>query len=679
MNTPVFLAGAVLLFWGLQTGHYAIAALIALALEGSRLITTRIHFSDKDYSRIMDLCVYLCFGVVAFTLVTDMDHISAMRMSVWMPVLLLPLMLAQVYGVNQGINLSALSLIVRRRKKKSKKEGQATKSAGKRINISFAYLAVCLISSGMGNNRSSWLFLILMGLMAWALWANRNRGWSIWSWMSLLVVVVVFGFAAQLGLQELQRKVERKVMEYIGGGGSNRSDPFQSRTSIGSIGKMKLSDAIVFRVRTESDAKPPGYLRKSDYNVYSVAHSTPTWHAVPRKSDPLQPSSANTAGTSWQLRPLPNDGEEGQLTRLTISTRFQGGNGVLPVPIRAVSLADLPADTVSLSKLGAVQVSGVPGLVHVQVWESQSLPQEPAVTEMDLLVPDALQPMLKKVMRENGLAREHHPETGQAISSFFRDHFFYSLVQKKQDMPVNTHKGNLEHFLTKSRAGHCEFFAASTVLMARIAGIPSRYATGWVVGEYSELEQAYLIRSRHAHAWAMLFLDGHWQVLDTTPADWLEQEEEQTSLFTPIRDFISWCCFRFVSWRDKAEMEIPAVVYWPLLGFFLLLLYGFVRKRKKQQQPQQLEVEQETDKKGLDSDFFRIEQQMTLTGYGRHQTETLQQWLSRLNNLPEQDFDLRSLSDILRLHYQYRFDPQCDSVSCRQQLSSMVDRWITAQ
>ncbi len=671
MNTPVFLMGAVLLFWGVQIGQPVVAIMIALVLEGSRLITMRIHFSDKDYSRIMVLCVYLCFAVVAFTLVADMDHTSAIQMFGWMPVLLLPLMLAQVYGADQRINLSALSLVVRRRAKKER-EQNGKKPAGKRLNISFSYLAVCLVTSGMGNNRSTWFFLILMGLVAWTLWAGRNPGWPKWLWTILLLLIGVSSFAAQLGLQELQTIVEKKAMQYIGGGGNSRTDPFQSRTSIGSIGRMKLSDAIIFRVRTEKDELPPKYLRKSSYNVYRVAFGTPTWYALPRTSDPLQP---NGAGTGWQLRPLPQHGKETRLTRLIISTRFKGGEGVLPVPISTTSLADLPAETVSLSRLGAVQVTGAQGLLHVEVRTSSTLPRDPVIADTDLLIPEPLQPMLDKVLLENGLRKENSQETARAISKFFNDHFFYSLIQKKQGNPVT----NLENFLTHTRAGHCEFFAAATVLLARSAGIPARYATGWVVGEYSELERSYLVRARHGHAWAMLFLDDQWQLLDTTPADWLEQEEEQTSLFTPIRDFFSWCRYRFSSWLNSTEKKIPSAVYWLALPLLLLLLYRFTSKRKKQQQTQQLEPEQGAVKKGLDSDFFRIEQQLTLTGYGRHQSETLQQWLARLDGLPEQDFDLRSLSDILRLHYLYRFDPQCDTESCQQQLSRLVDHWITAQ
>ncbi|MBT8330725.1 MAG: transglutaminase-like domain-containing protein, partial [Deltaproteobacteria bacterium] len=40
---------------------------------------------------------------------------------------------------------------------------------------------------------------------------------------------------------------------------------------------------------------------------------------------------------------------------------------------------------------------------------------------------------------------------------------------------------NIENFLTRSRSGHCEYFATATVLLLRQAGIPARYARGYSV------------------------------------------------------------------------------------------------------------------------------------------------------------------------------------------------------
>jgi DNA-3-methyladenine glycosylase II len=68
------------------------------------------------------------------------------------------------------------------------------------------------------------------------------------------------------------------------------------------------------------------------------------------------------------------------------------------------------------------------------------------------------------------------------------------------------------------------------VLLLRQAGIPARYVVGYSAQEFSALEKAFLVRNRHAHAWAVALVDGHWVTVDTTPATWAEQEAEARAL-----------------------------------------------------------------------------------------------------------------------------------------------------
>ena len=69
MKTPPFLLGAALLFWGWQTGFLAAGAVMAVLLEGARLVKTRWDFSDDDFSRIWTICtvLFLAAAIYAFT------------------------------------------------------------------------------------------------------------------------------------------------------------------------------------------------------------------------------------------------------------------------------------------------------------------------------------------------------------------------------------------------------------------------------------------------------------------------------------------------------------------------------------------------------------------------------------------------------------------------------------
>ena len=91
----------------------------------------------------------------------------------------------------------------------------------------------------------------------------------------------------------------------------------------------------------------------------------------------------------------------------------------------------------------------------------------------------------------------------------------YSPLLLQQD--VGRKKSALSHFLLQSRAGHCEYFATATVLLLRAAGIPARYCRGYAVQEFSKLENRFIVRDRHAHAWTLAYVDGIWTNFDTTP------------------------------------------------------------------------------------------------------------------------------------------------------------------
>ena len=81
------------------------------------------------------------------------------------------------------------------------------------------------------------------------------------------------------------------------------------------------------------------------------------------------------------------------------------------------------------------------------------------------------------------------------------------------------------YYLRKAiTSGHCEYFAAASVFLLRQAGIPARLANGYVVEEYNPEQNLYIVRSRHAHAWAIAYINGVWQIVDSTPSQWLEME-----------------------------------------------------------------------------------------------------------------------------------------------------------
>lgn len=76
----------------------------------------------------------------------------------------------------------------------------------------------------------------------------------------------------------------------------------------------------------------------------------------------------------------------------------------------------------------------------------------------------------------------------------------------------------LAEFLFGEGRGHCEHYAAATVLMLRSLGIPSRVAYGYAGGLADRAQGLVAFRDSDFHAWAeILTPENEWKVFDTTP------------------------------------------------------------------------------------------------------------------------------------------------------------------
>ncbi len=96
----------------------------------------------------------------------------------------------------------------------------------------------------------------------------------------------------------------------------------------------------------------------------------------------------------------------------------------------------------------------------------------------------------------------------------------------------------VNYFLIENKKGYCTHFATAGVILARMAGIPARYATGYIIvgndfsKENMNSEGNYVInvKDNRSHAWAEIYLDGYGWVpfeftsgytersIDTSPA-----------------------------------------------------------------------------------------------------------------------------------------------------------------
>lgn len=100
-----------------------------------------------------------------------------------------------------------------------------------------------------------------------------------------------------------------------------------------------------------------------------------------------------------------------------------------------------------------------------------------------------------------------------ALQRFFRSgHFRYST-----EVPPGHSDNALVSFLTETKNGYCEQFAAAYAVMARVVGLPSRVAVGFTPG-IREADGLYHVLGLDAHAWPEVHIGrAGWVAFEPTP------------------------------------------------------------------------------------------------------------------------------------------------------------------
>ncbi len=89
------------------------------------------------------------------------------------------------------------------------------------------------------------------------------------------------------------------------------------------------------------------------------------------------------------------------------------------------------------------------------------------------------------------------------VESWLSQRFSYSL---SPDVPQTSGlEDPVVAWLAEGTVGHCELFAGAFLLLAREAGFPTRIVTGFAGGAWNAVENYFVVRNRHAHAWVEIY------------------------------------------------------------------------------------------------------------------------------------------------------------------------------
>ncbi|MFC7488349.1 transglutaminase TgpA family protein [Knoellia sp. CPCC 206453] len=205
--------------------------------------------------------------------------------------------------------------------------------------------------------------------------------------------------------------------------------------------------------------------------------------------------------------------------------RLQAPQIALPTPLVAVNLGDVPLRSNLVGSYEVDQKIDDYAATYSQLAPTDSAfslegprPrgwEEGIYSEIDGEGLDRLQQLVDTVVPEGSSALE----TARLLQAHFRStQYTYSLQLPTPTDPVSGRtmmSDPLSNFLV-SRTGYCVQFASAFIMAARLKGIPSRMAIGFLPGTYTN--GSYTVKAADAHAWPELwFPDLGWTRFEPTP------------------------------------------------------------------------------------------------------------------------------------------------------------------
>jgi hypothetical protein len=139
-------------------------------------------------------------------------------------------------------------------------------------------------------------------------------------------------------------------------------------------------------------------------------------------------------------------------------------------------------------------------------------PQKPHRDSLKTTCPGVtFSPRLRNLAKELTAMQPTSLDKALALQNFLRGHATYTLTPPS----IPPDREAVDYFLFESRKGYCVHFAQSLTILARLAGLRARLATGYAPGKYNVLTGLFEVYEYHAHAWTQIWVDPYgWMSFD---------------------------------------------------------------------------------------------------------------------------------------------------------------------
>ena len=123
-----------------------------------------------------------------------------------------------------------------------------------------------------------------------------------------------------------------------------------------------------------------------------------------------------------------------------------------------------------------------------------------SLTELNFKEFPSVERLRTRILGEAGVSEGENLAVAKAIEKFFSQgsEYKYTLdLTADADLRLDP----VEDFIANHRAGHCQFFASTMLVMLRQSAIPCRLVVGYKPQEFNSYGNYFHVRQRDAHAW----------------------------------------------------------------------------------------------------------------------------------------------------------------------------------
>ncbi|HKW89656.1 MAG TPA: DUF3488 and transglutaminase-like domain-containing protein [Candidatus Acidoferrales bacterium] len=304
---------------------------------------------------------------------------------------------------------------------------------------------------------------------------------------------------------------------------------FSDNVTLGAIGRILQSKALMMRVRVQGDP-----VRAQDVHWRGAILTNfdgKRWFTPRDRSFVIAPDGSGTyrfrdlplpAGSfsplhyTVMLEPIGSDAifVASHPTALWGRFGFAGGGTIGASPRGFLLLDSTGAITNPQQDTGGLRYEGISQIVHAppQLLRATSANYPEDIRNTYLQLPD-IDPRITQLAQQVTANSPTPYDKAFALQNYLRANFRYTLdlSDMKRDDPM-------AYFLFVKHAGNCEYFASAMTIMLRALGVPARYVTGFLPGEYNDVGRDFIIRASDAHSWVEVYFPGYgWLTFDPTP------------------------------------------------------------------------------------------------------------------------------------------------------------------